>query len=131
MSRLATALVAATICFATAVRADAPPAAASSPPAQAATATATPNAPAARPAAAGGLTDVEIKRAFAKFKKQERDGSTVYCRREAPLGSRLGKTVCYSEEQVLVNARAERDAGRMQSQQNVCGIGSCSPGAGT
>ena len=85
---------------------------------------------AARPATAGGLTDVEIKRAFAKFRKQERDGNTMYCRKETPLGSRLGKTVCYTEDQVLANARAERDAGQMQSQQNVCGLGSCSPGGG-
>jgi hypothetical protein len=69
-----------------------------------------------------------VKRAFAKFRKQQRDGKTVYCRREAPLGTRLGSTVCYSEEQVLANARAEREAGLMMSQQNVCGGGSCSPG---
>ena len=78
----------------------------------------------------GGLTTVEIERAFKKFRRTERDGGIQYCRREAPLGTRLGKLVCYTAEQVLAMARAEREAGLMTSQQNVCGIGSCNPGGG-
>lgn len=152
MHRCTLPLIAVSLCFATAVRADTP---ASASPAEArATATVTNAAPAAatpapssaaaanapsaatsakasaddvRPESVGGLTDAQVKRAFAKFRKQQRDGETLYCRKETPLGSRLGKTICYTEDQVLANARAERDAGQMQSQQNVCGIGSCSP----
>lgn len=138
MHRLA--LLTASLCFAaSAACADTPPPAPTSASTPAASAASVVNsAPAAsstadartRPASAGGLTDAEVKRAFAKFRKQQRDGKTVYCRREAPLGTRLGSTVCYSEDQVLANARAERDAGMMQSQQNVCGAGGCNPGSG-
>lgn len=79
-------------------------------------------------ASEGGLTEAELTRMFKKFRKQERDGNTVFCRNEKPLGTRIGKQVCYSEEQVVAMARAERDARNQMSQMNVCGSGSCSPG---
>lgn len=92
-------------------------------PAKAATPAATRPAP-----LAGGLTEAEIIRAFKKYRKQVRDGDTVYCRNEKPIGTRIGKQVCYTEDQVLAAARAERDARDQLSQMNVCGAGSCSPG---
>lgn len=76
----------------------------------------------------GGLTESEIARAFKKYRKQVRDGNTVYCRNEKPVGTRIGKQVCYTEDQVIAAARAERDARDQLSQMNVCGAGSCSPG---
>jgi hypothetical protein len=89
----------------------------SSPPAAApASANSTSSAPPPPPAAApnrvyaGGLTNPEIERAFQKFSKRVVGNEVRYCRRETPLGSRLGSTVCYSAEQVLEMARAEREA---------------------
>lgn len=79
-------------------------------------------------AAKGGLTEVDIARAFKKYRKQVRDGKTVYCHNEKPLGTRIGKQVCYSEDQVIAIARNERDARDQLKNTNVCGNGSCSPG---
>ena len=94
------------------------PAAATSAPATAATpAKPAPPAPPATTSEpdrvyAGGLTNPEIENAFRKFSKRVVDDQVRYCRRETPLGTRLGKSVCYSAEQVLEMARAEREAGR-------------------
>lgn len=82
----------------------------------------------ARPAQ-GGLTASEVERAFKRYRKQVRNGNTVYCRSEKPVGTRIGKQICYSEDQVIATARAERDARDQMSQMNVCGAGSCSPGS--
>lgn len=82
-----------------------------------------------RPAAQGGLTAAELERAFKRYRKQVRDGNTVYCRNEKPVGTRIGKQVCYNENQVIATARAERDARDQMSQMNVCGGGSCTPGS--
>jgi hypothetical protein len=60
---------------------------------------------------AGGLTNPEVENAFRKFSKRVVGDQIRYCRRETPLGTRLGKSVCYSAEQVLEMARAEREAG--------------------
>jgi hypothetical protein len=91
----------------------APPAVATSTPATAVPpAAATPAADAdAKRVYAGGLTNPEIEHAFAQFKKRVVGDEVRYCRRESPLGTRLPKTVCYSAEQVLEMARAEREAG--------------------
>lgn len=77
---------------------------------------------------AGGLTENDIARAFKKYRKTLRDGDTVYCRSEKPVGTRIGRQVCYTEAEVLAKARAERDARDQLSQMNICGAGSCSPG---
>lgn len=79
-------------------------------------------------AARGGLTEVDIARAFKKYRKTVRDGNTVYCRNEKPVGTRIGKQVCYTEEQVVMQARLERDQQDNLSNVNICGRGSCSPG---
>lgn len=71
-------------------------------------------------AAKGGLTDVDVRRAFAKYRRTVREGETVYCRVEKPLGTRIGKSVCVSEDVVLARARAERDAQNLMSQRGVC-----------
>jgi hypothetical protein len=111
-------LVAATLLAAGPALADEP-----AKPAEAATPAATQPAP-----VAGGLTEADITRAFKKYRKQVRDGNTVYCRTEKPVGTRIGKQVCYTADQVLAAARAERDARDQLSQMNVCGAGSCTPG---
>jgi hypothetical protein len=91
---------------ATPASADSPPAAPTSAPTRATAAVATPDR-----VYAGGLTNPEIEHAFRKFSKRVVDGEMRYCRRETPLGTRLGASVCYSAEQVLEMARAEREAG--------------------
>lgn len=68
----------------------------------------------------GGLTDVDVRRAFAKYRKTLRKGEILYCRVEKPLGTRIGKTYCYTEDQVLMKARAERDAPNILSQRGLC-----------
>lgn len=124
--------------IATSALADAPAPAAAVPPTAATAAPAPAAPPADSPRASatrsdsptdldtGGLTQQQVTAAFAKFRKQTRDGQQLYCRKEVVLGSRLGTTVCYTEEQVLANARAERDAQNMMSQRSVCGsAGGC------
>jgi hypothetical protein len=44
----------------------------------------------------------------------------LYCRVENPLGTRIGKSYCYTEDQVLMKARAERDAQFILSQRGLC-----------
>lgn len=78
--------------------------------------------------AQGGLSQVELDRAFKKYRKTVRDGNTVYCRNEKPVGTRIGKQVCYTEDQVVIQARLERDQQDKLSNMNICGRGSCSPG---
>lgn len=109
-----------------AAAADAPPAPPAAVAPGASTASAAPAAtpataaapvPTAAPAAtpnrvyAGGLTNPEIEHAFRQFSRRVVGDEVRYCRRESPLGTRLPKTVCYSAEQVLEMARAEREAG--------------------
>lgn len=107
--------------------ADVPP---SAPPVEGAAPAAAPAAPATAPSGTaapvtdstqkGGLTDVDVRRALAKYRKTNRKGEILYCRVEKPLGTRIGKTYCYTEDQVLIKARAERDAQNILSQRGLC-----------
>lgn len=109
------------LCFtATGALAAAPSAAASDDAAAATTKPVASAAAADESAAKGGLTDVDDRRAFAKYRRTIREGETVYCRVEKPLGTRIGKSVCVSEDVVLARARAERDAQNLMSQRGVC-----------
>jgi hypothetical protein len=93
-----------------------PPAASS--PAPAAAPAATPRATATPDRVyAGGLTNPEIEHAFRKFSKRVVGDEVRYCRKETPTGTRLSAPVCYSAEQVLEMARAEREAGEELQQK--------------
>lgn len=105
------------------------PALADEPAKPAAAAETTPPAKPAAREAQGGLTDMDVVRAFKKYRKQVRDGNTVYCRNEKPVGTRIGKQVCYTEDQVLSQARLERDQQDKLSNMNICGAGDCTPGS--
>jgi hypothetical protein len=74
-------------------------------------------APAATPVPATDKTplDQEFEEYAKKFKIREKDGQKVYCRNEAPLGTRMTRVVCQSEEQLreqVISMQEDRDVMR-------------------
>lgn len=132
MRRFITACGTLPLCLAVfATFADTPPATAAAAPSGATSVASAPPAPASppptdtatssdRPPETGGLTEAEVTRAFAKYRKTHRQGTIKFCRVEKPLGTRIGTSVCLTEDQVLARARAERDAPQLLSQRGVC-----------
>lgn len=55
-------------------------------------------------------TDREFRRAVAKHRMVYRDGKTMYCRKEKPLGSRLPQDLCFTEEQLRESLATAEDA---------------------
>jgi hypothetical protein len=43
------------------------------------------------------------------YKMQKRDGQIVYCRSEAPVGSRFERTFCYTEDVLLYRLKQEEE----------------------
>jgi hypothetical protein len=96
-----------------------PPAASSADSASAAVAPSTDHKPAAPLAdgaatsASNPLTDAQVKKYRSKgYKPVVHDGTTVFCRSEATLGSRLERQVCRTAEQLDEAAQASQDLTR-------------------
>ncbi len=54
--------------------------------------------------------DAQEKRLLAEgYKKKTRNGQTVYCRKEIPLGSRFEKEYCGSAQDMLLQEQRARD----------------------
>jgi hypothetical protein len=111
VAALAAAVVAAALPLRGAARADERPA---DPPSAAST-------PAARE------EDERFERIAAGWKATPRGETTVYCRTETRLGTRLGKTVCLTRQQLLDRARAGQDARDRMTKPNQC-AGKCTEG---
>jgi hypothetical protein len=70
---------------------------------------------------------VELARASAGFRKTTRAGNEVYCRRDAPLGSRVAQEYCLTEEQLLRQYRRAQDVRDDMRKPQVC-QGACTTG---
>jgi hypothetical protein len=53
--------------------------------------------------------DQEFERYVKNFKIREKGGEKLYCREEAPLGTRMKRTVCLNEGQVRQEVAAKQD----------------------
>lgn len=65
---------------------------------------------AAEPAKSAAPDDLEFERYVKNFKIREKDGEKLYCRAEAPLGTRMKRTVCLNEGQVRQEVTAKQEA---------------------
>jgi len=88
--------------------------------------------PAAKPAAAETETEPAAEEA-AEFKppgfRAKRHGDvTLYCRREAVLGSRFKAEKCYDQAGVEEILRAESENKEILDKIRNCGVGSCPGG---
>jgi hypothetical protein len=117
MSRLFIALLGVGVLSQVSLADDPPPASEAKPPAA---------APAAPTLAANETPlDVAFDRYVKKHKIREKDGQKLYCRNAAPLGTRMTRTVCLSENQLreeVIAQEAARDALRKP------GVTPCSDG---
>ncbi len=124
--RTATLLLAATLagCAATPQTPTATPA-----PAPVAAAKAASAAPGTRPPPPGGISaDLYSKSLQYGYRARQRSGTTIFCKNDAPIGSRLEKETCVSVdslEEAIRQAEMVRDQMR---RGNSCGKADCSNG---
>lgn len=130
-ARLALLSIALAFC-ACAASPPAPPVASAATPVVATQAAVTPAAPATPTAATATATTTDSNRESVLrqartqgYKAQQRNGQTIYCRREGTIGTRFEKTVCLSEDELvevsLQRAAAQQDA--MNHAQTCSGPG--------
>jgi hypothetical protein len=62
------------------------------------------------------------------YKPTASEGNTVWCRRFTPIGSRLEKTECLSEDQVVQVIRNEQEARDYMKRPAACGGPNCGGG---
>jgi hypothetical protein len=84
---------------------------------------ATPSAASAdKPSSDSTLNDKEIKALRAQgYRPVVRNGETLYCRDEAPLGSRFEKRVCNTADQLAELARNSQE-NTVHAQRNTSGV---------
>jgi len=75
-------------------------------------------------------SDPEFIRIAKTYEKEQRDGQTFYCRREAPLGSRLPVRQCFTEDQLLARIRHEQELRRRLGGPRASPCGSKITGCG-
>lgn len=75
-------------------------------------------------------TDPEFLRIAKTYDKEQRDGQTFYCRREAPLGSRLPVRQCFTEEQLIARIKHEQELKRRLGGPRASPCGSKITGCG-
>ncbi len=74
-----------------------------------ATAPASDGAVAASPGSSADPVDADFARVAKTYKMVEREGHQLYCRYEAPLGTRLPVEQCFTETQLKEMVRKTRD----------------------
>lgn len=112
-----------------------PSAEATSTPATTAEATPPATAPEAKPAAAPAekeVTQSSIDRKVADAKKEymevEKDGQTLYCKRERKIGTRLPQYLCMTEAELINRVRSNEDMVDRGRLPKPCTSGRCSGG---
>ncbi|HEY0682077.1 MAG TPA: hypothetical protein VGD45_07095 [Steroidobacter sp.] len=65
---------------------------------------------------------VEFERVAKQYQKSEKDGETLYCRKEKTLGTRIAKTVCLTTTQLRDRIRNAEAQGVAKPQ-----VGGCRP----
>lgn len=107
------------------------PAATSAPAAEAPAtppAAATSSAAASSEASSGPSPELLKKARLAGFKPETQHGATVYCSKEASLGTRFEKKTCYNESQIA-QVIEQREQTRMDLKRaNTCGGLACGAG---
>jgi hypothetical protein len=94
--------------------------------------TATPSTPPAQTRPATATAPDEVDREFARishgWKPTQRGKATLYCRFETSLGTRVGRNVCLTRQQLYDRARAGQEARDRMAKPNQC-TGSCTTGS--
>ncbi len=72
------------------------------------------------------LESAEFERVAKQYKKTEKDGQTLYCRKEKTLGTRLAKPVCLTDAQL--RARIQ-NAEEVRTEMSKGTAGPCRPPA--
>jgi len=103
-------------------------------PASAAAPAATEAAPAAAAApaeAAAAAAPAEEFRIPAGYKKKKRDGETVYCRSQTPVGTRFPTEYCFTKNDLERIEKSKQSMQRdMQLRTKMCTTGSACSGGG-
>lgn len=139
MSRIAFVLAATLVTFAFAVAQTPGNSAQTAPPSNAnARPTATLPSPDAPPPATPPTTSTatpapdEVDREFARisqgWKPTKRGKTTLYCRVETSLGTRVGRNVCLTRQQLYDRAQAGQEARDRMAKPNQC-TGTCTTGS--
>lgn len=69
---------------------------------------------------------VEFERHAKEYRKTEKDGQTLYCRKEKALGTRLAKQVCLTDSQLRARIRnAEEVRTGMSDSRGACKPPAC------
>jgi hypothetical protein len=104
------------------------PASAPQPAAQApaAPATAAKPAPGSSPEAdTASLTEKKFQEAARSYRQVQKDGKTLYCKKEKPMGSTIPKNICITESQLRLEVEQMED-----TRQRMRNSSRCTTGAG-